>query len=80
MSVTSSDKKKTFKLHKVTLEGVDYLITENSKSYELLFEPKKGKEKESKEMAIKLLKYAAEAYAASYVYEKIVSLRKKYEI
>lgn len=80
MSTQIEKKKKTFKLFKVTIKGCDYLITENSKSYELIFEPKKGKEKECLERAEKILKYAEEAYNASYQYEKLIQLRKKYEI
>lgn len=80
MSTPTEKKKKTFKIFKVTLNGIDYLITENSKCYELLFEPKKGKEQESKERAEKLLKYAVEADKVHYQYEKLIPLRKKYEI
>lgn len=75
--MSDPSEKKTFKLHKVQANGKEYLITENSKCYKLMFESKKP---EDAQQAAKLLKYAEEAAEVNYVYDKIVQLRKKLEI
>lgn len=75
--MSEPSEKKTFKLHKVQANGKEYLITENSKCYKLLFESKKP---EDAQQAAKLLRYAEEAEKVHYVHEKIMQLRKKYEI
>lgn len=78
MANPPSDTKPSFKLHKVQANGKEYLITEGCKAWKLMFESKK--QPDDTILAAKLLKYAEEAANMHYVYEKIVQLRKKYEI
>jgi len=76
--MSEPSEKKSFKLVKVQANGKEYLITESSRCWKLMFESKK--QPADTILAAKLLKYAEEAAEVHYVYDKIVQLRKKHEI
>lgn len=72
-----SSEKKT-KFVEVQANNKTYIISSNSRCYELLFESPEKDRAKNKEIADGLLRYTEEAAACFYQVDRLSSLRKKY--